>query len=204
MSPTSASVALLLLAAGASSRMRGRDKLLETVNGEPMLAHIAKRAIATGQEVFVTLPVDATLRRDALNRLDLKIIDVLDAQTGMAASLRAWAQTEYSNFDGVMVILTDMPDLTTADLSLLCQVFQNTDCKNVIRATDSNGHPGHPVLFPQRLVPQFAEISGDQGARDLLRGEDVTFVPLPGTHATTDLDTPEDWAAWRNTHNNRP
>jgi molybdenum cofactor cytidylyltransferase len=42
-------------------------------------------------------------------------------------------------------------------------------------------------------------LTGDQGARDLLRAhaDDVRAVVLPARHAVTDLDTPEDWANWR-------
>jgi len=32
-------IPVLILAAGASSRMRGRDKLMEDVHGQPLLRH---------------------------------------------------------------------------------------------------------------------------------------------------------------------
>jgi CTP:molybdopterin cytidylyltransferase MocA len=67
----------------------------------------------------------------------------------------------------------------------------------ILRATGSDGRPGQPVLFPPRLVPRFADLSGDEGARRLLPGEPLVPVLLPGTRALTDLDTPEDWAVWR-------
>jgi CTP:molybdopterin cytidylyltransferase MocA len=59
--------------------------------------------------------------------------------------------------------------------------------------------PGHPVLFPARLRPALLRLKGDQGARDILRTEadQILPLPLPGSRAVTDLDTPEDWAAWR-------
>ena len=49
-------IPILLLAAGSASRMRGGDKLLEDVHGAPCLQVMAKRALATGQPVLVTLP----------------------------------------------------------------------------------------------------------------------------------------------------
>ncbi|MGB4829467.1 MAG: NTP transferase domain-containing protein, partial [Paracoccaceae bacterium] len=42
---------ILILAAGASSRMGPGDKLTEPVAGRPMLAHLAGQALATGAPV---------------------------------------------------------------------------------------------------------------------------------------------------------
>jgi len=57
---------ILILAAGASSRMRGTDKLLEQVGGQPLIAHVAAVALATGCPVSVTMAADRPLRIKAL------------------------------------------------------------------------------------------------------------------------------------------
>jgi CTP:molybdopterin cytidylyltransferase MocA len=191
-------VVILIPAAGASSRMRGRDKLLEQVDGLPLLARQAAMALETGSAVLVSLPSDGVPRQDALAALpglDMARID--DPGQGLAASIRAgahWAMAQRAG--GLMVVLADMPDLQSPDLSLMIRKFATTPDK-VLRATDIAGRAGHPVIFPARLFPALTEIQGDTGARDILRHEDVTTLPLPGYRATTDLDTPEDWAAWR-------
>lgn len=66
-------------------------------------------------------------------------------------------------------------------------------------ARPARGTPGHPVVLPRRLFPSLLELRGDQGARALLAQEEesLRLIPLPGANATTDLDTAEDWAAWR-------
>jgi CTP:molybdopterin cytidylyltransferase MocA len=194
------SVALLVLAAGASSRMGGRDKLLEQVDGHPLLRHVCEIASATGYPTTVTLPPEAAQREHTLTGLDVKTITVADARTGMAASLRAYAQCHPSKTDGVMVILADMPDITTSDLQNLIDNFLAEHGEKVIRASDASGLPGHPVVFPERLVAGFADLIGDQGARNILKDEEITYVTLPDRHATTDLDTPADWTKWRDRH----
>ncbi|MFN5826754.1 MAG: nucleotidyltransferase family protein, partial [Rhodobacterales bacterium] len=62
-----------------------------------------------------------------------------------------------------------------------------------------DGTPGHPVLFPVWALADLAALTGDSGARDLLQTyrNRTELVALPARHAVTDLDTPEDWAAWR-------
>ncbi|MGK8236056.1 NTP transferase domain-containing protein [Roseovarius sp. MS2] len=188
-------VAILVPAAGASSRMRGTDKLLEMVRGQPLLRDRVTLALGTGCDVAVTLPPEGLARRTALKGLDATLLPVPDAATGMSASLRAgatWAMAE--GVTALMVLLPDLPDLTADDMKIMLQV---NDYEHIFRACDADGTPGHPVILPARLLPDLAQITGDTGARDLLRTHPVTPVPLPGQHATTDLDTPEAWAAWR-------
>ena len=61
--------AILILAAGSSSRMRGGDKLLEEVAGMPLLARITRAALDTGLPVTVALPPDRPARAGVLDGL---------------------------------------------------------------------------------------------------------------------------------------
>jgi molybdenum cofactor cytidylyltransferase len=187
---------LLLLAAGASSRMRGGDKLLQEVAGEPLLARSAREALATGLAVFVALSPDRPARTRALEELAVVRVPVPDAAEGMAASLRA-AVAAAPEGAGVAVLLADMPEITAADIGALVAAFEATGRDRVVRAASEDGRPGQPVIFPARLRPALLALRGDAGGRDILAREDVLLVPLPGRRALTDLDTPEDFAAWR-------
>lgn len=184
---------LVLLAAGASRRMGGRDKLLEPVNGEALLRRQAREALATGLgPVAVTLPPDRPGRAQAIEGLEVVALAVPDAATGMAASLRV--ASDWARGQPLMVIPADMPDLTRADFLSLASAF---DGDHPLRACAADGTPGHPVLFPARLHALFSDLSGDQGARSILRDHPPRLHALPGRHALTDLDTPHDWALWR-------
>ncbi len=191
-------VLILIPAAGASSRMRGRDKLLEEVRGRPLLGDRSEMALGTGAQVLVTLPPDQPRRVAVLTEIGnprLAWVTIPDARTGMSASLRRgarWAMD--SKADALMILLPDLPDLTEYDINSMLQAY---DFKSVLRATSEDGIPGHPVIFPARLFSALASLSGDQGARDILRAHPVIPLALPGIRAITDLDTPEAWDAWR-------
>lgn len=192
-------VHILILGAGASSRMRGADKLLQPVDGQPLLRHMAALALATGAPVTVTVPRDAPLRRAALAGLDLRIVEVPDANLGMSRSLvRGVAALPGGPKDGVMILPADMPGFTTAALSDLIARFQD-EPGLILRGGTAEGKPGHPALFPQDLWPSLQRVTGDEGGRAVLRENQgrVRVIPLPGPMAILDLDTPEDWAAWR-------
>ncbi|TAG19066.1 MAG: nucleotidyltransferase family protein [Rhodobacterales bacterium] len=188
---------ILILAAGASSRMRGADKLLEQIDGQPLLTRITQAALATGAKVTVTLPPGRPQRGAALAGPAVRQITVPDAATGIAASLKAGFDSLPKDAP-VLLLLADLPEITAEDLSLMLREWQATP-DLIMRGTAADGTPGHPVCLPAWCRPEIQALTGDEGARSLLsRHHDrLRLVALPGSHATTDLDTPEDWAAWR-------
>lgn len=188
---------ILILAAGSSSRMRGADKLLEVVDGEPLLRRIAGAALATGCPVSVVLAADRSARRMALAGLDLAQITAATAPEGMAASLVAGVRS-LPEGGAVMLLLADLPLIDTADLiAVIAASAADPAC--IWRGADPDGTAGHPVLFPPDLRAELLGLTGDEGARAVLRkhAARVRLVTLPLGHATTDLDTPEAWEAWR-------
>jgi molybdenum cofactor cytidylyltransferase len=196
-----ATVHILILAAGASSRMRGTDKLVQKLGRLPLLGHVARIALATGSPVTVTLPVDAPEREAALATLPVAIVRVPDARDGMSRSVVAGVTdiTGRANpQDGLMILPADMPGFSTAALSDLISRFR-TDPELIFRGGTVDGQPGHPIIFPRDLWPALLLVTGDEGGRSVLQQNQgrVRLIPLPGPMAILDLDTPEDWAAWR-------
>lgn len=191
------SLSILILAAGAASRMRGGDKMLEEVEGAPLLRVLAQRSLATGAAVVVALPPDRPQRAAALAGLALQQVTVPDAAQGMAASLIA-GLAAVPEGAAVLLLLGDLPEITSADLShMIALAAAHPD--RILRATAADGRPGHPVVFPPDLRAELAALSGDTGARAVLQRHAARILPvaLPDHHAVTDLDTPEEWAAWR-------
>ncbi|PWK62723.1 CTP:molybdopterin cytidylyltransferase MocA [Roseicyclus mahoneyensis] len=187
---------IVLLAAGSSSRMRGRDKLMEDVGGLPLIRLMAGRAVKAGAPVRVVLGPVQPLRRAALDVLAVEIVEAEDAD-GMAASIRAGV----NGLSGpVLLALADMPEITANDLYLMVSLAAQSP-KAILRAATKDGTPGHPVLFPADLLPDLARLTGDTGAKSILTREAarVHLLPLADDRAVVDLDTPEAWAAWRAT-----
>ena len=181
--------------------MRGTDKLLEHVEGRPVLALLALRALAAGAPVLVTLPPGAADRAAALAGLALTRQEVPDATEGMAASLRAGAAAaQAGGHSALMVLPADMPEIETADIAGMLAAFDAAPLpRPILRATTADGRPGHPVILPARMFDDLGVVAGDSGGRAVLRANaaEIKDHALPGTRAVTDLDTPEAWAAWR-------
>lgn len=198
--PARPHVEVLLLAAGASARMQGRDKLLEPVAGAPLLRRTARVAAAAQVDrVHVVLPPENAARRKALDGLGVQIVISAEWQEGMAASLRAGMAAVSQTCDAVIVALADMPEVSAAHFDRLVAAFDPEEGREICRAVAGDGTPGHPVLFGRRFFESLAALTGDRGAKEVLRdaGEFVTDVATAGQGAVVDLDTPQDWQDWR-------
>ncbi|MCL6285512.1 nucleotidyltransferase family protein [Ruegeria sp. 2012CJ41-6] len=190
-------IPIILLAAGASSRMGGADKLMRPIDGEPLLRRTARRARGAGP-LYVALPPAPHPRHDAVAGLDAHIVPVPDAAEGMNASLRRAVSALPPSAPAVMILLADLPDITKNDLK---NVLQAVDLKTdtlIWRGATEAGKPGHPVIFARELFPDLLALTGDAGAQSVARlhAARTVCVPLPGTNARRDLDTEKDWSDW--------
>ena len=190
-------IPILILAAGYSSRMAPRDKLLEPVGPEPILRRMARLACTASDLVLVVLPPDRPGRWQALDGLPVRRVLAAGAAEGMAASLRAGLR-DLPMAPGVMILPADMPGFEAADLVHLIATF-GQDPTRILRGGTETGTPGHPVIFPSDLWPALAALTGDEGGRPVIQAnrDRVALVPLAEDRATLDLDTPQDWDRWR-------
>lgn len=189
---------ILILAAGASARMRGVDKLLLEVDGAPLLRRQARMALKVSRDVRIALPPRPHARYDVVQDLDVQPIEVADAATGMSASLRALFATLEAEQTHAMVLLSDLPDLTCDDLRAVMAATERHPDALIWRGATSAGKGGHPMIVHQSLFNKFQRLTGDSGGQSVIAelGKSVHLVPLDGTRARQDIDTPEDWAAW--------
>jgi molybdenum cofactor cytidylyltransferase len=193
-------VAAVLLAAGSARRMRGADKLLEDVDGAPLIRRAAEALTASrADETLAVLGPGQEGRRAALAGLPVRVVENRSAAEGMASSVRAALAALGPEVDAVALALADMPEVGPAHVDRLIAAFDPAEGRAICRAATEDGRPGHPVLFGRRFFETLARIEGDAGPRAVLEehADLVELVPTPGRGAVVDLDDPEAWAAWR-------
>lgn len=171
---------------------------MEDIVGEPLLRRQARLAQDIGP-VTVALPPAPHPRYTALSGLDITPLPIPEAAEGMGASLRSAFAALPLDTPAAMVLLADMPALEARDLACLAAAVDLTGETLIWRATTEDGKPGHPIVFAAALFDQLKQLRGDDGGRAVVRAaaDRMQLVPLPGQRARRDLDTPEDWAAWR-------
>lgn len=179
----------LILAAGGSSRF-GAPKQLAELDGRPLIDHAvgAMLAVPAIGRVVVTLGANAE-RIAAEDRLEnAEIVEVLDWEEGIAASLRAGVLS-LESCDSVVITLADQPFVTAELISTVLE--EAGDSLPSARAT-FGGKPGHPVVISSELFAGIGDLRGDDGARDLLEDEGCRHVEIGIDAAGFDIDTTDD------------
>ena len=194
------SIVVLLLAAGGSTRMRGGDKLLEPLDGEPLLRRSARTALASrARETLVVTGANRVAREAALAGLPVWIVHNADWRGGMGVSIAAGVAALAPAAPAVLVMPADMPDLDPALLDRLIDSLPPDAPRTIVRPRTTEGTPGNPVLFGAAHLPALSALDGDDGARAVVARNRafLRYLDDAGQGVLTDLDTPEAWAAWR-------
>jgi len=187
-------IAAVVLAAGRSSRMAPCNKLLELVEGKPVIVYAVSAALESGAEpVIVVTGFEAERIVEALRGLKVAVAHNSDHERGLSASLRTGLKALPPNTDGALIILGDMPEIQSGDLKALSGAFTG---KQTICVPVRHGRRGNPVLWGAHYFPEMVGLTGAVGAKPLMAkfSEHVIEVPVESDGIFADVDTPSDLA----------
>jgi molybdenum cofactor cytidylyltransferase len=192
-------VACIILAGGRSTRM-GSNKLLEDLDGRPIVRHVVEAARASQcSSVQVIVGHQADKVRGALAGAEVDFVENPNFAKGLSTSMKAGLDAlPQGGIDGVFVALGDMPELTAEHLNLLIAAFAPKEGRSIIVPV-RHGKRGNPVLWSSAYFDDMRAVNGDTGARHLLGqyADQVTEVDLRTDAVLNDIDTPEALAALR-------
>jgi len=185
-------IALILLAAGGSTRM-GRPKQLLLYKGQTLLRRAAEQAISAGCDpVIVVVGADAPRMRTELADLAVRIVENPNWQRGMGTSIRAGlGAIPPLGAQAVVITLCDQPLIDSAALKRLMDLHRSTGRAPI--AAQYAGTLGVPALFGPEYLPGLAGLPDDCGAKQLLLTHASQVLAVPMEPAATDIDTPMDY-----------
>jgi molybdenum cofactor cytidylyltransferase len=188
-------VGTVLLAAGQARRMGqgGLHKLLAQFDGTPLVRRTAEMLLQS--EASPVVAVTGHRREEveaALSGLDLPLRFNPNYGSGMASSLIVGFSTpKLSSNDGVLVMLADMPGITSEHVDLLIGAFRDAGGGVVVRSV-SDGKRGNPIIIPRIAYDAVLRLEGDIGARAIVENSGLTVIDIDiGPAAHLDVDTPE-------------
>ena len=196
--PAGPRIAILLLAAGQSSRMGGPNKLLIPIDGVPMVARVATRLLASrARPVVAVIGKDAEAVEAALGKLPVEQVRNPDFAQGLSSSLKRGIAALPEDVEGVVVCLGDMPLVTGRHIERLIAAFNPLEGRAIVVPT-RRGKRGNPVLWARRFFPEIGALAGDVGARHLIGeyAELVAEVEMDDDAVLVDIDTPDALAAF--------
>lgn len=172
--------AAVILAAGASTRL-GEPKQLVRLGGETLLERAVRVAREAGCEpVVVVLGAEAERVLAACDLRDARVVRNEQWREGMASSVHAGVAAA-DGADGVVLMTCDQPAVTAEHLRALM-------VSGAVTASAYSGRRGVPAYFPASSFPELMRLTGDAGARELLR--EASVIDLAG--GELDVDTEAD------------
>ncbi len=193
MTNTPDCIAAIVLAAGQSVRMGEKNKLLEPLDGTPMIRRIVDQVCASkAATVIVVVGFQADQTRDALAGCDVVFTVNEHYKDGLSTSLRCGLEKLPDEINGVMICLGDMPHLQADHLDQMIDTFREHQGDKICVPV-FQGKQGNPVLWPRRYIAEMTKLIGDVGAKSLIRKyhDHVYEVAMTDDGTQFDIDTPE-------------
>ena len=188
----SGAVAGVVLAAGSSTRM-GRNKLFFELDGETLVRRVVRRAVDAGLDpVLVVVGHEGERARTELAGLPCTPVDNPDHALGINRSLRTGISRVPERARAAVVMLADMPFVTTRMVATLVARYRESTAPLVISAYGDVNAP--PMLYDRALFPELQRMEGEGCGRQVVRRHrhEAVAVSWPPA-ALQDIDVPEDY-----------
>ncbi|MDZ8137334.1 MAG: nucleotidyltransferase family protein [Nostoc sp. DedQUE04] len=187
-------IAVMILAAGASTRM-GTPKQLLLYQGRSFLQYITEIAIASVcQPVVVVLGANAEQIHPQIKQLPVKVVKNLDWASGMSTSIKSGI--EFLNnlpqkIEAVVITLCDQPFVSPQIINQLVDAYYST--KKPIIACEYGDTLGVPALFSQTFFSELAALKETSGAKKVINHNLNEVFSIPFPLGDIDIDTPKDY-----------
>ena len=187
-----AALTAIVLAAGCSTRMQTRNKLLLPWGQKRMLQVVVDTLLIFPFEKVVV--VVGHQRREVEKLLQgcaLSLVHNEQYAEGMSTSIRKGVEAVEDPGSGYLLALGDMPWIKQDTVERLCMTFPRRDPRAITVPT-VGGSRGHPVIFGKFYRGELLQLEGDRGAASLLQKHAgmVVEVPVDDSGILKDVDTP--------------
>ncbi|MBO4644586.1 MAG: NTP transferase domain-containing protein [Alphaproteobacteria bacterium] len=192
-------IAIVILAAGSSRRMIGTNKLLESVNGLPIIDHTVRSALSSQADyVAVVTGHEAKFIERRLEQYDVKIVRNPDYVSGVLGSIRLGLAVLPADIAGAVVLPADMPAFTEEYIDKLIDAFDFTAKRRPVVLPTFNSVRHNPVLWPRDLFNVVKIVPEDsQWVPTLIEHSDyIKEIPLKDDLPLTDINTRGDLAKY--------
>ena len=209
--PVQQKIALLLMAAGSSSRLGQPKQLIEITEAQKLPKSLLHRQICLMGSICTSINAKAycvlgfesetmiTHIGNCTSAQHLTLVDNADWSQGLSNSIAKGVNSIGCDVSAVLIFLVDQWQLSFEDLTTLIEQWKkHPECIHVASFSDSFSPP---VIFPRRFFKELIELNGDDGAKKVIKDniKHVKAIEMPT--AFVDLDTPEQLNNFKNNIN---
>ena len=188
-------ISATILAAGQSLRMDNDNKLLLPIEGVAIIQHVCKTVLSANiNPVIVVTGYENEIVSHAIPKEVDNIVYNSDWNSGMSSSIYKGISSLPENVDGNMIVLGDMPMISTDTLQLLIDQFIKQKGRLIIYPIYED-RQANPVIFPKKYFSEILSLTGDRGCKKILKqyAENVIGIPIQSQEVVLDCDTKDDY-----------
>ena len=180
-------IAIIILAAGSSSRL-GRPKQLLELNGKTLLQKSIETALNVSINVTVVLGANENLVRPTISGFPINIILNENWISGMSGSIQTGMSALKNNeFQAVLIMLCDQPFINASILKGMIEVFEKN--KFPIVASEYEKKVGVPAIFDASFFQKLKMLKGQKGAKKLIMNNLDKTKSFMFENGKIDIDT---------------
>ncbi|TVZ59493.1 molybdenum cofactor cytidylyltransferase [Flavobacteriaceae bacterium MAR_2010_105] len=188
-------IAILILAAGGSSRM-GQPKQLLKWGKNSLLGHTIENVLKTNtHEIIVVLGANFNSVKQEIKNYQVTILNNKDWSQGLGTSIAYgvhYLLESSSSVDGVLIVLADQPFVDRDYLEKMMTSFSSSR-KQILATAYDDDIQGVPVLFDASYFEELSKLTGDVGAKQCIKRHQLFVKTLVPPVKNVDLDTLEDY-----------
>ncbi|NVJ89283.1 MAG: nucleotidyltransferase family protein [Flavobacteriaceae bacterium] len=187
-------LAILILAAGKSSRMNSVKQLLK-VNDTNLLNLAIENAVnSKAKKTYCVLGANSNRIKEYISSKNVYLINNPSFEKGLSTSIvkgLEYITKVDKNIEYVLIMLADQPEVDNLLLNKLIDLSLNYKTK--IIATSYQEKVGVPAIFPKNYFTELLKLQGDSGAKKLITKDLTNTKVLNLKTSLIDIDTQEDY-----------
>lgn len=187
-------LAILILAAGKSSRMNSVKQLLQ-VNDTTLLNLAIENAVnSKAKKTYCVLGANSKRIKEYISNKNVYLINNPSFEKGLSTSIvkgLEYITKVDKNIEHVLIMLADQPEVDNLLLNKLIDLSLNYKTK--IIATSYQEKVGVPAIFPKNYFTELLKLQGDSGAKKLITKDLTNTKVLNLKTSLIDIDTQEDY-----------
>tara|TARA_R110002096_G_scaffold152929_1_gene316413 strand:+ start:635 stop:1234 length:600 start_codon:yes stop_codon:yes gene_type:complete len=191
-------VAVLVLAAGKSSRMKS-IKQLEKINEKTLLdITLEKIKSIFSDNIFCVLGANGDRIKQEITTTNINFINNKNFETGLSASIVAGMLHFKNNnlsFDSVFILLADQPAIDVGYLKSM--LFLSKENNHKIIASKYGDKFGVPAIIPKKYFKDLILIEADKGAKEFINQHKNDVLCSESSTNLLDIDTKEDLNSYK-------